>query len=184
MTNELSDLERERYSGQIEGEFGLAGQLGLKRSRAIVIGAGPAGSTAAAQLVSRGVGYVAVVDGGTVSLPDLAGQALYYTPDVGQGRADTLAAKLGMLNPTVQVESYPVEPDAENAGAIVEGHDVVLICSPDADVAQAVAAACRTNDQAVSSVPAESAREVAAGAMLATEAVAMLVASPERETHA
>ena len=74
-----------------------------------MIGAGAAGSAAAAQLASCGVGYVAVVDGGTVALGDLAGQALYYTPDVGPSKADTLRRKLGLLNPEVQVESYPVD---------------------------------------------------------------------------
>jgi adenylyltransferase/sulfurtransferase len=182
--SELSDLERERYSEQIEGDLGLEGQLGLKRSRAIVIGAGSAGSTAAAQLVSRGVGYVAVVDGGTVGLRDLTGQAIYYTPDVGMGKADTLAAKLSLLNPDVQVDSYPVVPDTGNAGAIVEGHDLVLVCTPDRDVAAAVEEACRAAGQAVSIAPAESASAAAAGAVLAAEAVTRLARSPEQEALA
>ena len=181
MTNELSDLELERYASQIEGELGLDGQLGLKRARAIVIGAGPAGSTAAAELVSRGVGYVAVVDGDAVSLRDLTGQALYYTPDVGTGKADTLAAKLSLLNPEVQVDSYPVAPDARNASAIVEGHDVVLICTSDPEVVGAVGAACHAAEQPVSSALAESA---AAGAALGTEVVERLARSLGQETHA
>jgi molybdopterin/thiamine biosynthesis adenylyltransferase len=138
VANELSDSERERYAGQIEGELGLAGQLRLKQSRAMVIGAGGAGSAAAAQLASCGVGYVAVVDGGRVALHDLAGQAVYYTPDVGQSKADTVAGKLGLLNPEVQVESYPVHVDPENASAIVAGHDVVLDCTHDAAAAEAL----------------------------------------------
>jgi molybdopterin/thiamine biosynthesis adenylyltransferase len=181
VTNELSDLERERYASQIEGELGLDGQLVLKRARAIVIGTGPAGSTAAAELVSRGVGYVAVADGDVVSLRDLTGQALYYTPDVGMGRADTLAAKLSLLNPEVQVDSYPVAPDAGNAGAIVDGHDLVLICTPDPEVAAAVEEACRAAGQSVSSAPAESA---AAGAALGAEVVMRLARTLEQETHA
>ena len=141
MTSELSESERERYGSQIERGLGAEGQLRLKRSRAIVIGAGAAGSAAAAELASRGVGYVAVVDGAAIALRDLAGQAVYYTPDVGQGKADTLAAKLGLLNPEVQVESYPVSLEAQNASAIVEGHDVVLDCTHDAAVAAALEAA-------------------------------------------
>jgi molybdopterin/thiamine biosynthesis adenylyltransferase len=141
VTNELSDSERQRYAAQIDAGLGVAGQLRLKASRAIVIGAGAVGAAAAAELVSRGVGYVAVVDGGTVGLRDLAGQAIYYTPDVGQSKADTLAGKLGLLNPEVQVDSYPVALDAQNAGAIVAGHDVVLDCTHDSGVAAALEAA-------------------------------------------
>jgi molybdopterin/thiamine biosynthesis adenylyltransferase len=131
VTIELSDAEKERYAGQIEGDLGLDGQLRLKQARAMVVGAGAAGSAAAAQLASCGVGYVAIVDQDPVRLPDLAGQSIYYTPDVGIRKADTLAAKLGLLNPEVQVESYPVALDATNAIAIVAGHDVVLDCTRD-----------------------------------------------------
>jgi molybdopterin/thiamine biosynthesis adenylyltransferase len=180
---ELSESERRRYAGQIEGELGLEGQLALKRARAIVVGARAAGSAAAAQLVSCGVGYVAVVDGGTVALPDLAGQTLYYTPDVGTGMAETLAAKLSLLNPEVQVESYPVEPDAENAGAIVEGHDVVLICTDDASVGQAVSAACEASGLPFSSVVGNGSSPVAAGAGLAAHVVSSLAARAEQEAR-
>ena len=66
---------------------GLEGQRS-GTARAIVIGAG-AGLGCGRELVSCGVGYVAVADGVTVALRDLVGQALYYPPDVGLGRAET-----------------------------------------------------------------------------------------------
>jgi adenylyltransferase/sulfurtransferase len=141
VTIELSDAERERYAARIEDGFGPAGQLRLKGARAIVIGAGAAGSATAAQLASSGVGYVAVVDGGRVALRDLAGQAIYYTPDVGQSKADTLARKLGLLNPEVQVDSYPVALEEQNAAAIAEGHEIVLDCTHDPAVRAALEAA-------------------------------------------
>jgi molybdopterin-synthase adenylyltransferase len=170
VTIELSDSERERYAAQIAGEVGIEGQLRLKRARAIVIGAGGAGSSAAAQLASCGVGYVAVVDGAIVALADLAGQAMYYTPDVGRSKADTLSGKLGLLNPDVQVESYPVALEAQNAGAIVEGHDVVLNCTHDAAVREALrAAGVATLQSAPGQVP---------GAALAADALRLLTRSP------
>jgi molybdopterin-synthase adenylyltransferase len=141
VANELSESERERYLRQIEGDLGVGGQLRLRGSRAMVIGVGAAGSAAASELVSRGVGYVAVVDGAPIRLDDLVGQAIYYTPDVGRNKADVLAAKLGLLNPEVQAESYPVALDARNASAVVAGHDVVLDCTHDPDVAATLAAA-------------------------------------------
>ena len=135
---DLSESELERYSAQIE-HIGVDGQLRLKGARAIVIGAGPAGSAAAAELVSRGVGYVAVVDGATTALGDLCGQASLYTPDVGANRAEALTAKLGILNPTVQAEPYPVDVDEANAAAIVMGHDVALDFSGAASLSEACA---------------------------------------------
>lgn len=134
----LSEIERERYARQI-AELGEDSQERLKGSRAIVIGAGATGSTAAAHLASCGVGYVGIVDGGTVRLEDLVAQALYYTPDVGRSKADTLAGKLGLLNPEVQTEGYPVDLDGTNAAAIVAGQDLVLDCTHQEHVAEAIA---------------------------------------------
>ncbi len=139
MPSDLSESELERYSAQIE-RIGVDGQLRLKSARAIVIGAGPAGSAAAAELVSRGVGYVAIVDGAPTALGDLCGQASLYTPDIGANRAEAVTAKLGILNPNVQVDPYPVDVDDANAAAIVMGHDVALDFSGAAGAT--VAAAC------------------------------------------
>ena len=133
----LSESELERYAAQIE-DIGVDAQTRLKSARAIVVGAGPAGAAAAAELVSRGVGYVAIVDGATTALGDLCGNACLYTPDVGANRAEAVAAKLGILNPNVQAEAYPVDLDDDNATAIVMGHDIVL----DFAGAPALLAAC------------------------------------------
>jgi adenylyltransferase/sulfurtransferase len=125
--SELSESERERYAERIE-RHGADAQLRLKGTRAIVLGARAAGSAAAAHLVSSGVGYVAVVDGGAVALADLCGQSVLYTPDVGANRAEAVAAKLGILNTETQAESYPVDVEAANAHPIIAGHDLVLDC--------------------------------------------------------
>ena len=183
VTTELSDSERERYrpdrgrarlEGQIAPEAGPRdrdrGRRGRARPR-------PPSSPRAA------LGYVAVVDGGTVALRDLAGQAIYYTPDVGKGKADTLAAKLGMLNPDGAGRELPGRADAENAGAIVEGHDVVLDCTPDADVARRVAAACRTIGSRLQRARRRRVRG-GRGRDAGHRGVAMLVARPSREAHA
>jgi adenylyltransferase/sulfurtransferase len=169
VTIQLSDAERERYAARIEGGFGPEGQLRLKGARAIVIGAGAAGSAAAAQLASTGVGYLAVVDGAAVALQDLAGQALYYTPDVGQSKADILAGKLGLLNPEVQVDSYPVALSEQNAAAIAEGHELVLDCTHDPAVRAALEAA------GVAALRSDSGQ--AAGAALGDDALEALLRS-------
>src|SRR5439155_17988685 len=123
---ELSDSERERYARQIEAHgAGEEAQLRLKRSRTLVVGAGAAGSTAAGYLVAAGVGYVGVADGRVVTLGDLSRQLVQLTPDVGASKAESVVAKLGFLNPEVQVESYPVVVTDANARALVEGFDLV-----------------------------------------------------------
>jgi molybdopterin/thiamine biosynthesis adenylyltransferase len=124
---EISEHELERYARQVE-RIGLDGQQRLKAARVLVLGARAAGSAAAAQLVSSGVGYVAIVDGGAVEAADLCAQAVLYTPDVGANRAEAVAAKLGILNTHTQAESYPVDVEEANAHAILVGHDVAIDC--------------------------------------------------------
>jgi adenylyltransferase/sulfurtransferase len=170
VTPELSDSELERYSTQIES-IGLDAQIRLKSARAIVIGAGAAGAAAAAELASRGVGYVAVVDGAVTALGDLCAQGSLYTPDVGANRAEAVAAKLGILNPSVQAEPYPVDVDEANAGAIVMGHDVALDFSGRAG--DALAAACA--QYGVELISADSTGTVA-GVIAAGSAISHLTA--------
>jgi molybdopterin/thiamine biosynthesis adenylyltransferase len=182
--NDLSDSERERYAAQIEA-FGTEGQLRLKASRAIVIGAGRRGATAAGVLASSGLGYAAVVDGATVQPRDLVGQLSHYAPDVGANKAEAVAAKLGFLNPQMQADSYPVALDASNAAAIVYGHDLVLDCTGDAAVAAIVASACAGHDipllrpAADQADPAGGSTAVVAGAEVAREALALLAMRAE-----
>jgi adenylyltransferase/sulfurtransferase len=175
VANELSESELERYAEQIE-RIGADAQLRLKAARAIVIGAGPAGAAAAAELVSRGVGYVAIADGATTALGDLCGNACLYTPDVGANRAEAVAAKLGLLNPTVQTEPYPVDLDENNAAAIVMGHDIVL----DFNGAPGLPAACAEHGAELISADGNG---TVAGALAAEAALTYLTSQvPEAAT--
>lgn len=136
MSSELSESERERYAEQIE-RIGVDAQRRLQGARAIVVGARAPGSAAAAHLVSSGVGYVGVVDGGVVDRVDLCGQSLLYTPDVGSNRAEAVVAKLGVLNTDTQAECYPVDVEEANAHAILLGHDLAVDCRGGASLEEA-----------------------------------------------
>jgi len=126
----LSDAEVERYSRQLVlEEWSADAQERLRAASAIVVGAGALGSPAAAYLAAAGVGRIGIVDSDRVELSNLQRQPLHFTPDVGTNKAESAAAKLGVLNPEVTVEPYPVRLDAANADAIVAGADVVLDCS-------------------------------------------------------
>jgi molybdopterin-synthase adenylyltransferase len=139
----LSDAELERYSRQLvlRGWSGAA-QERLKAASAVVVGAGALGSPAATYLVAAGVGRVGVVDSETVELSNLARQPLHFTPDVGRGKADSAAAKLGLVNPESLVEPYPARLEPANAEAILASADVVLDCSDTFATRYAVNDAC------------------------------------------
>ena len=126
----LTDSEVERYSRQLVlEEWGPEAQEALRSATAIVVGAGALGSPAAAYLAAAGVGRIGVVDSDPVELSNLQRQPLHFTPDIGTNKAESAAAKLGVLNPEVVVEPYPVRFEEANAAAIVAGADVVVDCS-------------------------------------------------------
>lgn len=126
----LSEAELERYSRQLVlPEWSGAAQERLKAATAIVIGAGALGSPAATYLAAAGVGRIGIVDEDAVELSNLHRQPLHYTPDLGRQKAENAALKLGVLNPEVAIDPYPVRIDERNSHAIVMGSDVVVDCS-------------------------------------------------------
>jgi adenylyltransferase/sulfurtransferase len=139
----LTALELERYSRQlVMREWTGAAQQRLRDAHAIVVGAGALGSPAALYLAAAGVGRVGVVDDDAVELSNLHRQVLHFTPDIGVGKAQNAAVKLGALNPEVQVEPYPARLDEQNAEAIVAGAGVVVDCTDSFESRYAVNDAC------------------------------------------
>jgi adenylyltransferase/sulfurtransferase len=139
----LSESELERYSRQLVlPEWSGEAQERLKSATAIVVGAGALGSPAATYLVAAGVGHLGIVDEDVVELSNLHRQPLHFTPDLGRQKAENAALKLGVLNPEVQIDPYPVRIDEQNAPAIVMGADVVVDCSDSFATRYAVNDAC------------------------------------------
>lgn len=126
----LSDQELERYSRQLVlPEWSGKAQERLKAASAIVVGAGALGSAAGAYLAAAGVGRIGVVDSDDIELSNLSRQPIHFTPDVGTRKAESAAAKLGLINSHVIAEPYPVRLEEMNAEAIFTGADVVVDCS-------------------------------------------------------
>ncbi len=119
-----------RYANQTANpRWGDDAQRALAEATVFVVGAGAIGSIAASYLAGAGVGRLAIVDGSTVAEPDLHRQVLYLTPEAGMSKADSLAAKLSLVNPEVHVDPFPADLTDENVGPILMGADLVLDCS-------------------------------------------------------
>src|ERR1044071_2746388 len=107
MTTRLSQDEIERYSRQIMiPDFGGKGQIRLRESKALVIGAGGLGSPAAFYLAAAGVGAVGLNDRHRVELSNLQRQILHATADLGRLKVESAAEKLDRLNSAVAVRTY------------------------------------------------------------------------------
>jgi adenylyltransferase/sulfurtransferase len=140
---DFTEAEIERYSRQLVlPEWGAAAQLALSEASVLIIGAGALGSPVAMYLAGAGTGRIGLVDDDAVELSNLHRQLLHFTPDLGVAKAESAAAKLRFLNPDVLVEPYQMRVDAENAGALVEGQELVVDCSDSFTTRYAVNAAC------------------------------------------
>jgi sulfur-carrier protein adenylyltransferase/sulfurtransferase len=123
----LTAEELKRYSRHLVlQEFGMGGQLKLKASRVLVVGAGGLGSPALLYLAAAGVGTVGIVDHDSVDLSNLQRQVIYSQEDVGQKKALAAKSRLTKLNPLIAFTAYPEKITSANAMDMVSQYDVVL----------------------------------------------------------
>jgi adenylyltransferase/sulfurtransferase len=122
----LSADELERYARHIVlREVGGPGQAALKAARVLVIGAGGLGAPVLMYLAAAGVGTLGVVDDDTVSLSNLQRQIIHTTPDIGQAKVTSAAAKIRALNPHVVFETHACRITAANALDLIARYDFV-----------------------------------------------------------
>lgn len=123
----LSPDELQRYHRHlILPGIGEQGQLRLKASRVLIVGAGGLGSPAALYLAAAGVGHIGIVDADVVELSNLQRQVLHGTRDVGKPKVASGAARLSDINPSVNVATYHTRLTSENALRILGGYDVIV----------------------------------------------------------
>jgi len=123
----LTDAELERYARHIVlKEIGGAGQLRLKASHVVVIGAGGIGAPVLLYLAAAGIGQLTIVDDDSVSLSNLQRQIAFGTPDIGAPKAPRAADRVRAINPDIAVTVYESRIASGNAALLLEGADVVV----------------------------------------------------------
>ena len=126
----MNSSELRRYSRHLLiPEVGLQGQVRLRASRALVVGAGGLGSPALQYLAAAGVGTIGVIDDDSVDETNLQRQTIFSMADLGEKKAAVAARRLHGLNPAIAVEPLPFALDERNAREIVRCYDVVLDCT-------------------------------------------------------
>lgn len=122
----LTPDERRRYGRHLRlPGVGEAGQRRLKGASVLLVGVGGLGAPLALYLAAAGVGRLGLVDDDRVDASNLHRQVLFGEADVGCLKVEAAAARLGALNPFVDVVPYAVRLTPANAEAIVAGYDVV-----------------------------------------------------------
>jgi len=123
----LSPAEIKRYSRHlILPEVGMAGQLRLKQSSAVIVGAGGLGNPLLQYLGAAGVGRLGLVDFDVIDVTNLQRQVMYGTKDVGRKKAEVAKERVQAINPNVDVQTYDTRLTSENALDILKDYDVVI----------------------------------------------------------
>ncbi|MFL9811903.1 molybdopterin-synthase adenylyltransferase MoeB [Stutzerimonas sp. VN223-3] len=139
----LSDDELLRYSRQILlKQVDIDGQLKLKQSRVLIVGLGGLGSPVALYLAAAGVGELHLADFDSLDLTNLQRQIAHDTPSVGMAKVDSAIARLSALNPLVTLVPHRTAMDADSLDEAVAAVDLVLDCTDNFAVREAVNAAC------------------------------------------
>lgn len=123
----IDALWQRRYARQmVLPEIALEGQLRLRQSRVLLIGAGGLGSPVALYLAAAGVGRLRVVDDDKVDLSNLQRQVLHTTARVGRPKVQSAAETLSALNPDLQIEPVEERVNSGNIDALLAGCQVIV----------------------------------------------------------
>jgi len=124
---ELTAQEVHRYSRHlILPEVTIEGQRKLRNGSVLLIGAGGLGSPAALYLAAAGVGRLGLVDFDVVDETNLQRQILHDTSWIGKPKLESARAHLQALNPFVEIETYEIALNRDNALELFGRYDVVL----------------------------------------------------------
>ena len=123
----LSPEENNQYNRHlILSEIGEAGQLKLKQSKVLVIGAGGLGCPILQYLTAAGVGNIGIIDHDTIDQSNLQRQILYTHDDIGEYKAEVAANKLSRLNPFVNFEIFVQRLTSEIAVELFSKYDIIV----------------------------------------------------------
>ena len=125
--DQLTMEEIRRYSRHlILPEVGMAGQIKLRNSSALIVGTGGLGAPLTQYLAAAGVGRLGLVDFDVVDLSNLQRQVIYTTNDVGKPKLEVAKRRIEAINPGVEVTTHEAKLTSENAMEILRNYDVVV----------------------------------------------------------
>ncbi len=128
--NVLSSNERARYKRHLTLDgFGEEGQIRLKNSSVIFIGAGGLGSTAIMYIAAAGIGKIGIADNDKVEISNLQRQVIHNNSEIGNYKTDSAERRIKELNPHCKVETFTTRINNKNAINILSQFDIICDCS-------------------------------------------------------
>ena len=126
----LTADEEERYKKHLTlEEVGFKGQLKLKNSSVVCIGAGGLGSSALLYLAAAGIGRIGIVDNDLVEKSNLQRQIIHETNTVGNLKIDSARERINRLNPNIEVVTFNERINSDNILDIIKEFDIICDCT-------------------------------------------------------
>jgi len=128
--NFLNSDEQERYQKHLSlKEIGYKGQLSLKNSSVLCIGAGGLGSSVLLYLAAAGIGKIGILDNDHVEKSNLQRQIIHETNTIGNLKIDSARERIKNLNPNTELLTFAERININNALEIIQKFDVICDCS-------------------------------------------------------
>jgi len=128
--NFLNSDEEERYQKHlILKEIGYEGQLNLKNSSVLCIGAGGLGSSVLLYLAATGIGKIGIVDNDRVEKSNLQRQIIHETNSIGNLKIDSAKERIKKSNPNCELLIYSERISPKNALQLIQEFDIICDCS-------------------------------------------------------
>ena len=128
--NFLNSDEEERYQKHLTlKEIGYEGQLNLKNSSVLCIGAGGLGSSVLFYLAATGIGRIGIVDNDQVEKSNLQRQIIHETNTIGNLKIDSARKRIKKFNPNCEILTFSERINPKNALEIIKKFDVICDCS-------------------------------------------------------
>ena len=128
--NFLNSDEEERYQKHLTlKEIGYEGQLNLKNSSVLCIGAGGLGSSVLLYLAATGIGRIGIVDNDQVEKSNLQRQIIHETNTIGNLKIDSAKERIKKLNPNCEILTFSEKINPKNALELIKEFDVICDCS-------------------------------------------------------
>ena len=128
--NFLNSDEEERYQKHLTlKEIGYEGQLDLKNSSVLCIGAGGLGSSVLLYLTATGIGKIGIIDNDHVEKSNLQRQIIHETNTIGNLKIDSARERIKKLNPNSKLVTFAERINPKNALEIIRQFDIICDCS-------------------------------------------------------
>jgi adenylyltransferase/sulfurtransferase len=128
--NFLNSDEEERYQKHLTlKEIGKEGQLKIKNSSVLCVGAGGLGSSVLLYLAAAGIGKIGIVDNDHVEKSNLQRQIIHETNTIGNLKIDSAKEKIKRLNPNIEVLTFDKRISPENILETIRDFDIICDCS-------------------------------------------------------